>query len=218
MKKLQFIGLVISLLALPFLSRGQMTLGPKVGLNLAGQFQSDYTVPKLDIAYGVALDIPIAAGLSVQGEFLISNKGYREEYNGKDVFDELSATYLEIPAMLKYTNMGVNWGFFGQAGVYWGFWNRAEYQSSVDGQDILTELYSLNTSFDQDGYRDIRSDFGGIIEAGVTYDNLGSGILALGIRYSHGFVATGEYQNPPADFVERKNKVVTISLTYFLFL
>ena len=219
MKKLHYIGAFLTLFLLSQQGRAQMTLGPKVGMNLAGQFKSEYTVPKIDVAYGVALDIPLAnSGFSVQGEFLISNKGYREEYNGKEVFDELKATYLEIPAMAKYTNMGVNWGFFGAAGVYWGFWNRAQYQSSVDGQNINTELYTLNTSFDQDGYRDVRSDFGGLVEAGVTYDNLGSGVLALGVRYSHGFTATGEYQNPPADFVEKKNQVITISLTYFLYL
>ena len=219
MRKLQSIVSVLILLAMGVPGRAQMTLGPKVGLNLAGQFKSNYTIPKLDIAYGVALDIPVSkVGLSVQGEVLLTNKGYREEYNGKEVFDQLTATYLEIPAMLKYSNMGVNWGFFGSAGVYWGFWNRAEYQSSIDGQEITTELYTLNTSFDQDGYRDVRSDFGGVIEIGMTYDNLGSGILALGVRYSHGFRPTGEYQNPPVDFVEKKNQVLTVSLTYFLYL
>ena len=218
MKKLLTISLVVVGISLPGILKAQLMLGPKIGMNVAGQFQSDYTVPKLDLAYGAALMINVTDALSVQGEFLVSRKGYREEYNGKEVFDELTATYLEIPAMVKYSNMGVNWGFFGAAGAYWSYWNKAEYESSVDGQNIITELYPLNTSFDQDGYRDIRSDFGAVVEAGVTYDNLGSGILALGVRYSHGFVATGENQNPNVNYVEKKNQVITISLTYFLYL
>lgn len=213
-------GFIIAhfLLFVPILGMSQLMLGPKIGVNMATQFQSEYTVPKFDLAYGAALMAHITDAVSVQGEFLVSRKGYREEYNGREVFDELTATYLEIPVMLKYNNMGVNWGYFGQAGVYWAYWNKAEYQSSVDGQNIISEIYQINSEFDQDGYRDIRSDFGFVVEGGVTYDNLGSGIMALGIRYSHGLTATGEYQEPPSDFVEKKNQVITISLTYFLYL
>lgn len=218
MKKLIILGQFFIFLVLPLSGIAQMMLGPKVGLNMAGQFKSDYTVPKIDIAYGAALDIPISGGFSIQGEFLISKKGYREDYKGKEVFDELTATYLEIPAMAKYTHRGINWGYFGQAGAYWSYWNKAEYKSSIDGENIITEIYPLNPDFDQDGYRDVRSDFGLVAEAGVTYDNLGSGILALGVRYSHGLVATGEFQTPPADYTERINRVITISLTYFLYL
>ena len=200
------------------LSMGQITVGPKIGVNMATQFKTDYSVPKIDIMYGGAIDISITRNLSVQGEFLVTKKGYREEYNGNNVFDELTATYLEIPAMAKYTIDGVNWGYFFQAGPYWSIWSKAEYQSSIDGQNIITESYTINTGFDQDGFRDIRSDLGIIAEAGVTYDNLGSGILALGLRYSHGLRTTGEYQEPPVDYVEKSNRVFTISLTYFLFL
>ena len=64
----------------------------------------------------------------------------------------------------------------------------------------------------------MRSDFGLVAEAGVTYDNFGSGILALGLRYSHGLVATNDYQTPPADVVYRTNKVFTLSIIYFLYL
>jgi hypothetical protein len=211
--------LVISLICfMPFIGFSQIMVGPKFGLNMATQFKSDYSVPKFGIAFGGAIDIPIKSGFGVQGEFLVTQKGYREEYKGKEIFDELTATYLEIPAMAKYTITGVNWGYFFQGGVYWGYWSTGKFQSSTDGDNTINEDYEFQNEFDQDGFKDNRSDFGAIAEAGVTYDNLGSGVLAIGLRYSHGLTATNSYQTPPADVVYRTNKVFTLSIIYFLYL
>lgn len=215
MKNFRYIFIIM---VLPTLSWGQITLGPKVGYNIATQFKSDFSVPKFDWALGGAVDIPITGGFSVQGEILFSKKGFREEYNGKDIFDELTSTYLEIPAMAKYTITKVNFGYYFQGGVYWSYWTKGEYQSSIDGENIITEQYVFQSEYDQDGYKDNRSDFGLVAEGGVTYDNLGSGVLALGLRYSHSLVPTNNYQNPPPDTVNKLNKVITISLAYFLYL
>ena len=213
-------GLKLNILfiLLPIIGLGQITLGPKVGLNVASQFSSDYTIPKIGLVYGGAVNIPVVSGISVQGELLISQKGHREEYKGNTIFDELTATYMEIPAMAKYTLDKVNFDFYGMGGVYWSYWTKGSYESSIDGENIIYEAYSFQNDFDQDGFKDNRSDFGVVAEAGVTYDNFGSGILALGIRYSHGFIQTNNLQNPPPDLVIRKNRVFTLSLTYFLFL
>ena len=201
---------------------GQITIGPRVGYNMASQFKSDFTVPKFDWALGGALNISITRNFSVQGEVLLTKKGYREEYKGKEIFDQLTANYIEIPAMAKYSFNGVNWGFYGMGGVYWSYWTKAVYQSSVDGENIITEQPDFKTAFnnpnDATEFKDVRSDFGAVIEAGVTYDNLGSGVLALGLRYSHGFIATRTYETPSADDVLRYNRVLTLSLTYFFYL
>jgi outer membrane protein with beta-barrel domain len=210
--------LIIFFYISPLLSFSQIMIGPKFGVNVATQFKSDFSVPKIGIVFGGAVDIPISSGISVQGEFLVSQKGYREEYKGKQIFDELTATYLEIPAMVKYTITKVNWAYYAQGGVYWSYWSSGNFQSSTDGTNTINEDYIFTGSFDQDGFKDNRSDFGAVIEAGVTYDNLGSGVLAIGLRYSHGFVATNSYQTPPADVVYNMNKVLTLSITYFLYL
>ena len=196
----------------------QIMIGPKVGLNIASQFESEFTVPKLGLAYGGAIDIPIAKGLSIQGEFLVTQKGYKEQYNGKEVFDELTSTYLEIPAGAKYSIEGVNFGYYFLGGVYWSYWSQGKYQSSVDGKEITFENYQFTNEFGADGFKDNRSDFGLIVESGITYDNLGSGFLSLGVRYSYGLVATNAFENPPANEVAKLNRVFTISLTYFLYL
>lgn len=213
-KKIIYILLLISL---PQLSLGQLMIGPKVGLNIASQFKSEFTVPKLGLAYGGAIDIPIAKGISVQGEFLVTKKGYREEYNGKEIFDELTSTYFEIPAAAKYTIEGINVGYYFMGGVYWSYWTKGKYESSIDGEEIIFENYQFQSDYDVDGFKDNRSDFGLIGEAGVTYDNLGSGILTLGVRYSHGLVPTNNFENPTQTEISKINQVFTISITYFMF-
>lgn len=214
-RQIIILSLLISLTSAGY---SQITVGPKVGLNIASQFKSNYAVPLTGLVFGGAIDIPITSGFSIQGEFLVSKKGYREEYKGKEIFDELTSSYLEIPAMAKYTINNVNFGYFFQAGVYWSYWSSGKYQSSIDGTNIIIEDYVFQNEYDQDGFKDNRNDFGLIAEAGVTYDNLGSGVLAIGLRYSHGLVATNNYQDPPPDMVPKINNVFTLSLTYFLFL
>lgn len=217
MKHSKYIAYIIFILAFSNLADAQIMVGPKLGLNVASQFKSDFTMPKLGLVYGGAVDIPIAKGISVQGEFLVSKKGYREEYNGKDIFDELTSTYLEIPAAAKYTVDGINFGYYFMGGVYWSYWTTGENESSVNGEEIFIEDYVFQTEYDTDGFKDVRSDFGLIAEGGVTYDNLGSGLLSVGLRYSHGLVATTNFQNPTQNEVSKLNKVFTVSVTYFMF-
>jgi len=209
--------LVLILIIMPLVGYSQITVGPKMGVNIASQFKSDFSVPKYGFAYGAAIDIPFGGGISVQGEFVVTQKGYREIYKGDEIFDELTATYLEIPAMAKYTITKVNWAYFAQGGVYWSYWSKGSYESSTDGEDIKSEDYEFTSEF-EDGFKDVRSDFGLVGEVGVSYDNLGSGVLALGLRYSHGLVATNKLESPPADAVYNLNRVFTISLTYFIYL
>ena len=211
------IGYILLLISLPQLGFGQLMIGPKVGLNIASQFKSEFTVPKLGLAYGGAIDIPIAKGISVQGEFLVTKKGYREEYNGKEIFDELASTYFEIPAAAKYTIEGINVGYYFMGGVYWSYWTKGKYQSSIDGEEIIFENYQFQSEYDVDGFKDNRSDFGLIGEAGITYDNLGSGIITLGVRYSHGLLPTNSFVNPTQTEVSKINQVFTVSITYFMF-
>jgi outer membrane protein with beta-barrel domain len=217
MKHMKQLIFIISFLALSSIVNAQVMVGPKLGVNIASQFKSDFTVPKLGLVYGGAVDIPIAKGISVQGEFLVTQKGYREQFNGKDIFDELIATYLEIPAAAKYTVEGINFGYYFMGGVYWSYWTKGKYQSSTDGNEIIFEDYPFQSDYGTDGYKDNRNDFGLIAEAGVTYDNLGSGLLTLGLRYSHGLVPTTNFQNPPQNKAAKINKLLTLSVTYFMF-
>ena len=210
--------IILLLYLLPGVLTAQIMVGAKVGANFASQFKSDFTVPKPGLMFGGAVMVPIVSGISVQGEFLITQKGYREYYKGKEVFDQLTATYMEIPALARYSIDRVNWGYSFHGGVAWSYWSAGKYQSSIDGSNIIVEDYQFQQGYDNDGYKDNRNDFSLVVGAGVTYDNLGSGILAFDLRYTHGLVPTNNYQNPPADVVNKLNKTLTLSITYFLFL
>jgi hypothetical protein len=211
--------LTICLLMLSINTFGQMLMiGPKAGVNFSTQTGSQYEVPAINFMYGAVLKYEITRYLEVQGEVLISKKGYREEYQGSEIFDELTATYLEIPAMAKYVYNTNLFNYYAGGGAYWAYWTKGQYKSSVDGTETIYEDYKFINETDADGYKDIRSDFGLVGELGFSYDDFGSGILMLGLRYSYGLTPTNELDPAPDSFVPRQNKVLTISLTYLLFL
>ena len=195
-----------------------LTLGPKVGVNFSTQTGSEYEVVATNFMFGAVLNYQIIKNFEVQGEFLYTNKGYREEYQGDEIFDELKATYFEVPVMAKYVINTNLFNYYAGAGVYWAYWTKGEYKSSIDGNNTVYEDYTFDTEEDADGYKDNRSDFGLIGELGFKYDGLGSGILMFGVRYSYGLTPTNSITPEPPDFTPRKNQVLTISLSYLLFL
>lgn len=211
--------LVLILFILPILGNAQfLTLGPKAGVNFSTQTGSQYETIATNFMYGAVLNYQIVKNVEVQGEFLFTKKGYREEYQGDVIFDQLTANYLEVPAMAKYVLNTNLFNYFVGGGVYWAYWTRGEYKSSVDGSETIYEDYVFVTEPDADGYKDIRNDFGVVAEIGFKYDGIGSGILMFGARYSHGLVPTNQISPEPANWTPRQNKVITISLSYLLFL
>ena len=211
--------ITIALFFLSINSFGQMLMiGPKAGVNFSTQTGSQYEVPAINFMYGAVLKYEITRYLEVQGEILISKKGYREEYQGEEIFDELTATYLEVPAMAKYVYNTNLFNYYAAGGAYWGYWTKGTYESSIDGSEIVYEDYTFVNEPDADGYKDIRSDFGLVGEVGFSYDGLGSGILMFGARYSYGLTPTNDLNPAPASFTARQNQVITLSLTYLLFL
>ena len=211
--------LVFALLLTPVVLKAQfLTLGPKAGVNFSTQTGSQYETIATHFMYGDVLNYQIIKNLELQGEFLFTQKGYREEYQGDVIFDQLTANYLEVPAMAKGVINTNLFNYFVGGGVYWSYWTRGRYQSSVDGSETIYEDYVFVSEPDADGYKDVRNDFGVVGEVGFKYDGIGSGMLMFGIRYSHGLVATNQINPEPAGWTPRKNKVITISLSYLLFL
>jgi len=210
---------IIFLLLTSGYSYGQLlTLGPKVGVNFSTQTGSQYEIPATNFMFGAVMRYEFTRYFELQAEFLFNNKGYREEYQGKEVFDELKANYLEIPVLAKYVYNTKLFNYYVGAGVYWAYWSKGRFKSSIDGSEVVYEDYEFVTTTDADGYKDIRNEFGLAGELGFTYDGLGSGILMFGIRYGHALTATNEITPAPEGFTPRKNQVLTISLTYLLFL
>lgn len=194
----------------------QITLGPRFGVNFSKQrLDSPYEVYKVGTMIGGVVNIPVKDAIAIQAELLLTQKGYREEFDGDNTFDELTARYLEIPVYFNYTFNLSRWKPFVNAGAYGAFWQSGSYESKLGGQETRLEDYSFTNDFDQDGYKDNRVDYGFSIGTGVLYDRVGAaGNIVLDIRYTHGLAPTGTLEDPPADYKERTNSTITISLAY----
>lgn len=88
--------------------REKVMLGLKAGLNLSNvydakgqQFQSN---PRLGLAAGVFMTIPLGKYLGVQPELLFSQKGYQGSGSllGSNYSYSLTTNYLDVPVMLTF--------------------------------------------------------------------------------------------------------------------
>ncbi len=198
----------------------QMTVGPRVGINFSKHNSgSPYEAWKTGTMIGGVINIPVKNELSVQTELLLTQKGYREEYNGKETFDELTSTYLEIPVYASYSRDFGRFKPFINAGPYFAWWKSGKYESKLEGQQLIVEEYLFTENFDQDGYKDNRLDFGISAGLGLLYDRIGAaGNIVLDLRYSKGLAAISSLENPPAGYAAGKNSTFTISLAYMFYL
>jgi hypothetical protein len=199
---------------------GQITLGPRLGLNFSKQsLDSPYETWKTGTVFGGVVNLPIKNELSFQGEFLFSQKGYREEFDGDNSYDELTSKYWEVPLLINYMYSAGQVNFFGNAGAYLAYWKSGSYESKIGENDVLVEDYEFTSTPDEDGFSDNRFDYGVAVGAGVLYDRVGTaGNIILEFRYSQGFAPVSTVENPPADYTAGKNKTFSISLAYMLYL
>ena len=69
-------------LLLTSICSAQITLGPRLGVNFSKQnLDSPYEIWKVGSLFGGVLNVPIKNDISLQAEFLFSQKGYREEFD-----------------------------------------------------------------------------------------------------------------------------------------
>jgi hypothetical protein len=199
---------------------GQITLGPRLGLNFSKQnLDSPYETWKTGTVFGGVLIVPIKNDLSFQGEFLFSQKGYREEFDGNNSYDELTSKYWEVPILVNYLYSIGQINFFGNAGLFAAYWKSGSYESKIGENDVLIEDYEFTDSPDEDGFQDNRIDYGVAAGLGVLYDRIGTaGNIILEFRYTKGFAPVNSVENPPADYTAGKNTTFSISFAYMFYL
>lgn len=193
----------------------QITIGPKGGVNFNSQNTgSEYEVMKFGWMFGGVLNVPLREALSIQPEFLYTQKGYRLEFSS-DAYDELTAKYFEVPLQVLYTHRITRWHPFGGLGLFGAYWASGKYESKLAGQDTILEDYQFTDEYDSDGYKDNRVDYGLVISAGVMYDRVGAaGNIVLDIRYTRGFATINEVQEEPSNYTARVNSTITIAVAY----
>ncbi len=208
--------IVIAMLIMGLAAQGQITLGPRFGVNFSKQhIDSPYEVYKVGTMIGGVVNITIKDVMAIQAELLLTQKGYKEEFDGDNTYDQLTAKYLEVPVYFSYTFDFGKWKPFANVGVYGAYWSSGSYESKIGGQEVIVEDYEFTDEYDADGFKDNRIDYGATFGIGLLYDRVGaSGNMVLDLRYYHGLAPISSLENPPADYQERTNSTFTISLAY----
>jgi hypothetical protein len=208
--------LLLSALVLAFSANAQITLGPRFGVTFSKQnLESPYEVYKVGTMLGGVVSWTFKDAMAIQAELLLTQKGYREEFDGNNAYDELTAKYLEVPVFFKYSFDFARWKPYANVGGYGAYWRSGTYESKIAGQEVIVEDYEFTDETDSDGYQDIRFDYGVAFGFGLLYDRIGAaGNIVIDFRYSLGLAPIATLENPPPNYQERKNTTFAISLAY----
>ncbi|GAB2769458.1 hypothetical protein HNQ93_000331 [Hymenobacter luteus] len=217
-------------------AQAQVTIGPRVGLNLATvsgdtEFDGFEADPKMILAPQVGVTLNAQFGnLALQPSLLFSQKGFKveEEISGVEDGEVYSASvkgnmrlnYLEIPVNLVYNTSGEEGGFQIFAGPYVGIGLGGKAKTEVDfsgGGSSFNVSESTNVKFanqddansDQQFVRqpDFGANFGLGYKAGPFQVQAG---YSLGL--SNLIPDSADGSEPEAKL---RNRVVQVSLNYF---
>jgi len=210
---------LLFVLLFPVMAYSQMTVGPRFGINFSQQDTgSPYETVKVGTMIGGVLNIPVKNDFAFQTGLYLTQKGYRLEFDGNNSYDELTSTYLQIPAYLNYFYDMGRFKPFGNIGFYTAFWKSGNYESLLQDQQVLMEDYEFTEEYDQDGYKDNRIDYGVSAGLGLLYDRTGAaGNMVLEFTYDYGLAPVGSTQSGSSDNT-RNNSTFTISFSYMFYL
>jgi hypothetical protein len=171
-------------LALP--DKGLSGYGPILGFSLAKQCEKDFSNSfKLGLALGGFVTYKFNSRLSLMGQLLFVQKGYRE--SNTDIFgpyrSKLTLDYIELPILARYTFGSGTSRCFAFAGPAFGFKLGGKFSTEWDGQTY--------ESTDMSHYKGM--DLGLVLGAGLGYP-LCSGWLMFDVRFTWGLLNT--YANP----------------------
>lgn len=209
-----FIGFLKCFLLISSTTFGQISLGPKAGLTLAGQFNNgDYNVLKTGFEYGLFCRISLNERLGIWSEVLVSQKGYRKNFN-KQLFDQLTNTYLEIPFLISYKlPVDRTHELLLNIGPYYGRWLSGEFSSKIaEEEQVLKENYEFTEAYDQDGFKDNRNEVG--LALGVAYPIPKSALL-IDLRYYQGLTSV-ESRQGSVEQTARLNYKLSVALMFRL--
>lgn len=183
-----FLGLLVAT-ASPAQAQGN---GVIVGLNFANLDYKEADVPESDrrtgLVGGVFVNMPLGSSVSIQPEFLYSQKGAKFTDAGGEATVELD--YLDIPVLARITSGGRN-GLVIVGGPSFGFKLRARSKIDANGtkedEDIGDEIESF--------------DFGIVVGAGIQ-----GGSFFLDGRYQWGRSNINKSKTEP----EVRNKVISV--------
>ena len=166
--------------------KGLSGYGPILGMSLAKQCEKDFSNSfKLGLALGGFVTYKFNSRLSLVGQLLFVQKGYRE--SNTDIFgpyrSKLTLDYIELPILARYTFGSGTSRCFAFAGPAFGFKLGGKFSTEWD-----VETYE---STDMSHYKGM--DLGLVLGAGLAYP-LCSGWLMFDLRFTWGLLNI--YANP----------------------
>jgi hypothetical protein len=166
--------------------KGLSGYGPILGFSLAKQCEKDFSNSfKLGLALGGFLTYKFNSRLSLMGQLLFVQKGYR--YSAVDAFgpydSRLTLSYFELPILARYTFGSDTFRYFAFGGPAFGFKLGGKFSTEWDGESY--------ESTDMSHYKGM--DLGLVLGAGLGYP-LCSGWLLFDVRFTLGLLNI--YTNP----------------------
>ncbi len=212
------IALVASL-SLAYLGSNAQSFIVKGGLTLANMTIKDKNVTysedfksKVGFHAGIAVDIPLFAGLSFEPGAMFVTKGYKLEKSttvaGVTMKGEgtMNLNYIDVPLNLKYTlNLG-NLNVWGSVGPYIGIGINGKSKASLTvGNDTKKEEADIKFGSDDDDHLKML-DYGLGLGVGAEFNH-----IILGLYYNIGMA---NLSNIDTDDYSTKNGTFNITLGY----
>ncbi len=153
-------------------TKGQVVLGPKIGVNMATLIDGDDSLddlrkPKPGVVFGLLANYKYSDAFSVQAEVLLSNKGLKlkveedKDGNPSNGVFEIEMTCAEVPVLGVFQyNIGENFHIFGEMGVYWAYWLNGKNKAWEGGVENISDV-----DFDQNDIN--RSELGYCLGTGI---------------------------------------------------
>lgn len=205
---------IILLLVVAGFTVSAQGLQPKVGINFSSVTGDVENLTKVALpGFNFGLGFTSTGPVGVQAEILYMQKGVKFEH-GSDYWKQTN-NYLELPIMLK-VNLGPDFlKVFLNAGGYVAYWLSGTAEGSYNGETETTD-YEFDDSYDDDGIKDNRLDYG-IAFGGGAGLRLGPGFLTAEVRYDLGLADLNKFEDgEPEDYDGMKNRTIGIMVGYII--
>ncbi len=235
-------SILILLLGLSFsIFSQELTLGPRFGLNMgsitnySGLINENYVQngQLLSVQFGAVAELGITSSLSLQTEFLFTQKGHKLLLIGDsanfniDGYQSVRLNYFEIPLLVRFSFGSDDAGFFVNAGPYLGWFlngkERIKYDKYIDDDmQSFNDKFAINDIYgwNNDELAFNSQDVGLVVGAGFKY-NTGPGNLIIDFRYSFSYRDLNNWldvTNKPDDYKEYRARVFSITFSYLFWL
>lgn len=199
--------LILLFIMIPVLASAQLWyLGGTAGVTFSNYKAKTpwKEVSNIGFSFGASAYKQINANYGINIELQYIQKGYFHKICD-DIYDQLEATYIEIPVMIDYTFIVPslqNWRGHANLGIYGAYWLSGKY--NMKGFDETTEDFDFKKS------EASRFDFGPNVGGRVEYI-LKTGIVSLDFRYELGVL---DLQKQVSDNTKNTNRSFLISIRY----